>query len=936
MGVQNQGIPGIPPDHPGQPRAGRAANSLLSANVERVQKTHGGSATQGQVHVGVQNKISNVIGSSNQIGKMPDITNLKPLDLSKLSPPMNVTLVTPDSGLPELSSFVAEKLATRGIAGLDTETNWCNEFSTRKVRTLQIGDKNKQFVIDLLTFAGSKEALINNQGHYKTHSCFKPVLDILEPLLCNNIVLKVGQNLSFEYMIFWWNLGLRIWHLYSTDFAERVIKAGAISLKKMTEFSMASIVGRRFGMLVDKTEQDSFDLKTPLTEKQILYAAFDTRMPISMREHQMRELTSDQLLTTAQIENDALGAYTDMHLNGMLINSERWMKRIDAIIARRLDELKVLDQEFIRVVGRKNEQINFEEMARRESRWRNDFETPTAAETAKAEGIRFTRDNAKKSILREELKALKKARAEKKAEASKHYHDLSKEWTKIKNKLPKMEGEAYVNYGSPDQLLAALKKIKGLGTLESVADEYLLKYNDRPFIQTLRSYRKGKKDTGTYGKQWTQTWITKPCTEEGWVSPMDGRIHANFNQLEAETGRSSSSKPNMQNLPAIEEVRACFVCDPPNEDIRISDCCEEEADLCILGDNVLRYICRECKKECLTHAEEYCIVTTDMSGAELRIIAELANATSWIIAFSKGHDVHSVSTEILEPEKWAAGAALPGELDEKGKPLPPCAYFELDSEGNQRRQKCDCPKHVKLRKHTKAINFLLCYGGGPDALADQLGITVDAAKELMRKHEAKFPDVWKYLKLSGDRAQATNEARDLYGRRRLLPAPTYESSREYFKDEHADRLELEEEVQEQNIFNFKAAYLREPDEVEKYKLTHREPNDYEIRQAMRGLWGSIGRRGKNHCIQGSNASIIKRAMGCGFDKDGRAFLWHLLPTYKAKLLSMVHDELIVQCPKRYGEKVAQLVADAFKRAAAEVMSKVVMEADWHIADRWQK
>ena len=51
---------------------------------------------------------------------------------------------------------------------------------------------------------------------------------------------------------------------------------------------------------------------------------------------------------------------------------------------------------------------------------------------------------------------------------------------------------------------------------------------------------------------------------------------------------------------------------------------------------------------------------------------------------------------------------------------------------------------------------------------------------------------------------------------------------------------------------------------------------------------------------------------------------------------MVHDELILQCPKRLGEAVAQLVADAFKRAAAEVMTQVVMEAEYHVGDRWQK
>src|SRR5580658_3092563 len=126
---------------------------------------------------------------------MIDHSNLRPLILSDLKPPMNITLVTPDSGLPELSSFITKKLETKGLIGLDTETNICNDFFTRKVRTIQVGDKEQQFVIDLLTFAGSGEALSTSQGYYKLHPCFKPVFDILTPAICNNIVLKVGQNL---------------------------------------------------------------------------------------------------------------------------------------------------------------------------------------------------------------------------------------------------------------------------------------------------------------------------------------------------------------------------------------------------------------------------------------------------------------------------------------------------------------------------------------------------------------------------------------------------------------------------------------------------------------------------------------------------------------------------------------------------------------------
>lgn len=813
---------------------------------------------------------------------------LKPIIFSALNPPLNITVVTPEHGLPELKAF----LDSAKIVGLDTETNWCGDFFFRKVRTIQVGDKAQQFVIDLLAFAGSEEKLSESQGYYKLDPIYKPIFDILTPVLCNNAVLKVGQNLSFEYTVFFWNFGQRIWHLYSTDLAERVIQAGKISLKKMSEFSMQSIVARRFGLLVSKEQQASFDLKTPLTQAQIEYAAFDARMPLAIREHQLRELTADRLLSTAQIENDALGSYTDMHLNGMLCDGVRWMKRIDQVFAERIEQLKILDAEFIPKVGRKDEQIDFVEMERREKIWREGFETPTPEEMAKAEAIRYCRDNAGKAVLRAELNALKKLRTEKKAEAKKSYMELQKRHTKFKTAVLKMEGEANLNYGSNDQLLAALKLFRGMGTLESAGDDHLLKYNDRPFIQTLRKYRKGKKDTGTYGKQWTEKWVTKPCKEEGWVHPWDGRIHAVFNQLEAETGRSSCQKPNMQNLTNDEagEVHACFIADPPDAE----------------------------------EPEGYVLVTTDMAGAELRIIAELAQEPAWIRAFSLGHDVHSVSTEILEPKKWLAGA----EAD--------CAYYAKDAEGNPKRQKCECKEHKKLRKHTKAINFLLCYGGGPSALADDLGITPDRAKELMQQHEKAFPFVWAYLKRSGEEAQRKNEARDLYGRRRLLPAPTWESAKEYYKSEHADRLELDDEAQEKNLFNFKASYMREPTEDEEYQLTHREPSESEIRSAMKGLWGSIGRKGKNHCIQGSNASIIKRAMGAGFDKDNRPYLWHILPKYKAKLLSMVHDELIIQAPKRFGKQVAEEVVSSFKRAAQEVMSQVEMQAEYCISDRWQK
>lgn len=875
----------------------------------------------------------------------------RPLVISELNPPMNIVYIRDRAGLQQLREWAIKKLTEPvALAGLDTETNVVVDFYFRRVRTIQVGDKEAQFVIDLLYFAGSEDALVNSQGFYGINNgdLYTEIFEILDPILCDNRVLKVGQNLGYEYEVLKWNFGKRIWHLYSTDIAERVIQAGIIFFKKYAEFSMESLTKRYFGFQIDKSHQTTFDLKSPLTKEQIEYAALDIRLPIALRVAQMKRLVSEQLLTTTTIENDAIGSYTDMHLTGMNIDDPRWMRRVEAVKLRRIQEVEDLDKGFIPVVGLKSEAIDYALLDKLEKKWREGFKEATADEIEKASQARLEHEPIKKAALKAELEELKRLRAAKKAEARAAYSERSKERTKFLKIIEKCEGNAFINYGSNKQLLEFLKVYLDNKTLPGVGDDILLKYNDQPLIKILRSYKKGKKETGTYGEVWTQRWTTHPCKEEGWRHPGDGRLHCQFNQLEAETGRSSSSKPNAMNLPQDDEVRACFICDPPDESVRISVCCDDNTHRAAEG----VYTCNTCGKLCETKAEEYCIVTVDMSGAELRIIAELANAKSWIIAFAKDQDVHSVSTEILYPEQWPQLACKGGEKwfdSEKNKEivLPPCAYYQKATErivlangevieaGDLLKKKCKCPGHVELRNGTKATNFLLCYGGGPDALADAIGTTIDKAKELMKLHESKFPDVWGYLRRSGEMAQEHKEARDMYGRRRAFPTPNLEMAWDWFIEYESEKLELEEEEQETQIFNFKAKELREPNEEERYKLTHRDPSNKELQHAMRAMMGSIGRRGKNHCIQGTNASIIKRAMGCGFN-NGRPYLWHTLPKYKARLQNMVHDELVLHCPKRYGKQVMALVGEAFRMAASEVMKKVIMMHEGHIAERWMK
>ena len=519
---------------------------------------------------------------------MPELVKqLRPIDLGTLQPPMKPVLVVDQMGLMLLNSYIIRKRTAGDFSiGLDTETNMWDDFWFRRVRTIQLGDRDEQYVIDLLAFAGSKDRLIATQGEYGINSgIYDPIFDVLTPVLCSKEFLKVGQNLGFEYMVFWWNFGKRIWHLYSTDMAERVIQAGTISLKKMAEFSMASIAARHFGLLIDKSEQEGFDLETPLTQKQIDYAAFDVRFPHALRQAQVNIMTADQLLTTAQLENDAIGTFADMHLNGQNLDDDKWKERIRHTVEKRVGYIKILDEGFLPIVGDKNKQIDEEEIARRYKHWQEDFQLPTQLEIDLAAQKRLEKDKTKKAELAALLKTAEKDRAAAKAVARAAHSELSKKRTEWKNELEKCEGQAYINYGSRDQLLAALQQMPGMRIIKDTTDDTLLRFNDRPLIQTLRKYNKGKKDTGTYGMQWTQRWITKPLSKEGWRHPIDGRLHCTFNQLEAETGRTSSSKPNAQNLPKDDEVRACFIADKANENIRISTCCDADCEEFEDGEN---------------------------------------------------------------------------------------------------------------------------------------------------------------------------------------------------------------------------------------------------------------------------------------------------------------------------------------------------------------
>ena len=126
-------------------------------------------------------------------------------------------------------------------------------------------------------------------------------------------------------------------------------------------------------------------------------------------------------------------------------------------------------------------------------------------------------------------------------------------------------------------------------TLSALADKH-------PIVNEILEYRGVRKLLSTY---------IDPLPT--YVSPLTGKIHTTFNQALTATGRLSSSKPNLQNIPIRtergKEIRKAFVPSRP--------------------DGV--------------------IVSADYSQIELRIMAHLSCDTHLIEAFRKGQDVHAIT-----------------------------------------------------------------------------------------------------------------------------------------------------------------------------------------------------------------------------------------------------------------------------------------------------
>lgn len=151
------------------------------------------------------------------------------------------------------------------------------------------------------------------------------------------------------------------------------------------------------------------------------------------------------------------------------------------------------------------------------------------------------------------------------------------------------------NINSPKQLASVLYDELGLkaGKKRSTAADVLEKLLPvHPIIALLLKHRKYQKIYSTYAVGLSKHILA------------DGKIHTIFNQIQTQTGRLSSSEPNLQNISVRDEegkeIRKAFVA-----------------------------------------SKDHVLMSADYSQIELRMLAHMADEEQMIDAFNHGIDIHT-------------------------------------------------------------------------------------------------------------------------------------------------------------------------------------------------------------------------------------------------------------------------------------------------------
>ena len=420
-----------------------------------------------------------------------------------------------------------------------------------------------------------------------------------------------------------------------------------------------------------------------------------------------------------------------------------------------------------------------------------------------------------------------------------------------------------INIASPTQLAILFYDILGYDVIDKKSPRGtgvdILKKIDTPLANSILEYREVEKLISTYIDKLPE------C-----INPNDGRIHCSFNQYGANTGRMSSSDPNLQNIPSHnKDIRKMFIASPG-----------------------------------------YVLMSSDFSQQEPKCLAALCR---------KHGDSQMYDT-------FMAGKDLYSEIASKAfnKPYEECREFNPDGTTNKAGK--------ERRTQAKSILLGCLYGRGVNSIAEQLKCTPEKAQAIKDSVFKGFPAIKKFEDESLDMAYETGYVTTVCGRKRRLPDLQLDEYEFKWKNGVAptvDVLDFDDEAETEIPEHTIRKYL-----TQLHKCRFGEKKKIFEKANEEGIWivdngGKIAdasRQCVNSRIQGSAADLTKLAM-IELNNNQR------LKELGFRLLIPVHDEVIAECPEENVKECSKLLAETMSKAAERVL-EMPIKCDVEITKAW--
>ena len=409
------------------------------------------------------------------------------------------------------------------------EITWIAFATEGRVDVIPMGHPNGEFLRwdkPLLSSAQARatEGLeIREQDFSKRETSWTPVFDsppeqllpgevfaALKPLMFSD-KLKVGHNLKFDLKaIAKYYRGV----VCSKPYFDTLMAAFIIDNRTKNSLSLDACAARELGLEVVKGIGKAVERHS--FSDVANYAGIDAETTWNLYKVYEPKLKEYNLLTVWRLEMDLLLVLADMELTGAHMDENEL-----ALLSKKLEK------DLIEVTG------NAYKLAGKEFALNSIPEKQALLFTPKSEGGRGIRPNTK----------IKIALTPKGLEASKKGEELT-------TRHYSTSAEALEYYREKDPLVAEI-----------------LKYQDLNKIMTTYV-------TPYTGGEITRTTAGKSKTSEKQSLLVNGKVHTNFKSHGAETGRFSSSEPNLQNIPSDgtygKLIRNLFVA-PPGHKLVVAD-----------------------------------------------------------------------------------------------------------------------------------------------------------------------------------------------------------------------------------------------------------------------------------------------------------------------------------------------------------------------------